>query len=111
MNRMRKIVSKKKRRYQQDGFDLDLSCNILEKLDSHYTLMVLLLDIRPNVIAMGYPADSYEGVYRNNIGDVSRYEIMKFCFFLCIFISSLDFSHRNMETNFMYIICKIVFVH
>ncbi len=74
MNRMRKIVSKKKRRYQQDGFDLDLTCkcekNIQLKLKKKFYF--LSLDIRPNVIAMGYPADSYEGVYRNNIGDVSR---------------------------------------
>lgn len=71
MNRMRKFVSKKKRRYQQDGFDLDLSCMkwISNEINS-YTF--ILVDIRPNMIAMGYPADNYEGVFRNHIVEVSR---------------------------------------
>lgn len=79
MNRMRKIVSKKKRRYQQDGFDLDLSCKFIEliqtrEISSVFNIyrLILQIDIRPNMIAMGYPADSYEVVYRNYIGDVSR---------------------------------------
>jgi phosphatidylinositol-3,4,5-trisphosphate 3-phosphatase and dual-specificity protein phosphatase PTEN len=77
MNRMRKIVSKKKRRYQKDGFDLDLSCEcIVVVLHQVRTASEgscrAFADIRPNMIAMGYPADNYEGVFRNNIGDVSR---------------------------------------
>ena len=53
--RARKMVSLKKRRYRQDGYDLDLSY------------------VTERVIAMGFPSKGMQGLYRN-----PRKEVVKF---------------------------------
>eukprot|EP01050_Picozoa_sp_SAG11_P009388 SAG11_NODE_877_length_6761_cov_5.177574_2_plen_430_part_00 len=53
--RARALVSKKKLRWVAPGFDLDLSY------------------ITPHLIAMGFPSDGTEGIYRNPMGEVQRF--------------------------------------
>lgn len=79
-NPIKKLVSKQKKRYTEGGFDLDLSCKwfcerwLVDFSISFYLYIAnCFTDILPNLIAMGFPAVSLEGVYRNHIDHVVRF--------------------------------------
>ena len=55
MNTLRKLVSKEKKRFNSDGFDLDLTY------------------ITPRIIAMGFPSQGIESKYRNPMSEVEEF--------------------------------------
>jgi hypothetical protein len=57
----KRLVSKKKKRFQDDIFDLDL----VYFNDSRY--------ITKRVIAMGFPSSGFESLFRNSVKDVALF--------------------------------------
>lgn len=55
MDLVRSLVSKQKRRWESDGYNLDLTY------------------ITDSIIAMGFPSEGTEGLFRNPLGEVQRF--------------------------------------
>ena len=53
--KLKRMVSKKKRRFTQNGYDLDLTY------------------VTHDIIAMGYPSSNIEGLFRNHVKDVVNF--------------------------------------
>ena len=56
-------------------------------------------DINPRIIAMGFPSENMEAVYRNPLSEVYRYPFLSFIFL------SLDSSNSSIKTIIRFIIC------
>jgi len=121
----RKLVSKSKRRFitatDDGGFDLDLTCKFPSPLTGqgsyftvYDTLYLLFLDITKNIIAMGFPSENIEGVYRNPMSEVVRLERKTFWSFNFswneLFPSNLiGFWRRDTAANIESITCETLF--
>eukprot|EP01138_Halocafeteria_seosinensis_P004635 gb/GECG01004741.1/.p1 GENE.gb/GECG01004741.1/~~gb/GECG01004741.1/.p1 ORF type:complete len:162 (+),score=13.87 gb/GECG01004741.1/:1-486(+) len=60
---LRSLVSKNKKRFQEDGFDLDLT----------YIDPIGRPEWQGKIIAMGFPSEGTEAAYRNPMSEVMRF--------------------------------------
>ena len=72
-NALKTLVSKKKNRLIEDGFNLDLTYingrDLNHILNDNY-IFTSLID---RIIAMGFPSENLESIYRNSMGDVVEF--------------------------------------
>ena len=70
MDLVRGLVSKKKKRYVADGFDLGMFWCSREARANVWTDLSYITD---RVIAMGFPSEGVEGLYRSPMKEVQRF--------------------------------------
>jgi hypothetical protein len=85
---VRGAVSKKKRRFRRDGFDLDLAYItpriiavglLFSPFPPVPSVRLRLTCIAACVVQMGFPSESFEGVYRNKMSDGKKCTLLFFC--------------------------------
>ena len=82
MDYVRSIVSGKKIRYLEDGFNLDLSY------------------ITPRIIAMSLPGEGLHKIYRNSISDVAKFLNKKHCgCYLVLNLSGIRYDYEKFRGN------------
>ena len=67
---LRSLVSLNKKRFQDEKYDLDLSCMLRHYLIEDFDKFI---DITDRIIAMGFPSENMEGMYRNNMKKVQSF--------------------------------------